>query len=224
MTALSLGALLLADARTPTGGYAHSGGLEAAVADGLAPAEVPAFVRGRLHTVGLAGAALSAAATRAAVSGDLDGLLVLDGEAAARCPSPALRRAASALGRSLLRTAAVLWPADRVLPAYRDASPATPRPVALGVAAAAAGLAPVEAALVALHEDAATVAAAAVKLLPVDAAAATAWVAALADEIEELARRAAPRCAPAALPSAATPLLDLRSEEHDARPARLFAT
>lgn len=224
MTPLPLGALLLADARTPTGGYAHSGGLEAAVADGLTHEEVPAFVRGRLHTVGLAEAALTAAAARAAAAGDLDGLLVLDEEAAARCPSPALRRAACALGRSLLRTAVVLWPADRALPAYRAASAATPRPVALGVAAAAGGLAPVEAAMVALHEDAATVVAAAVKLLPVDAAAATAWVVAQATEIEQLARRAARPCAPAELPSAAAPLLDLRSLEHDARPARLFAT
>ncbi len=218
--AVSLSALLLADARTPTGGYAHSGGLEAAVAAGLAPADVPALMRGRLHTVGFTEAALSAAAVRAAAAGDLDALLVLDDEAAARCPSPALRRAASTLGRSLLRTAAVLWPADPVLPAYRRGSAATPRPVALGVAGAAGGLSAVDAALVALHEDAATVAAAAVKLLPVDAAAASAWLAALAAEVEQLARRAALPCAPAELPSVAAALLDLRSLQ----PTRLFAS
>lgn len=222
--ALPLGALLLADARTPTGGYAHSGGLEAAVAAGLAPEDVPALVRGRLYTVGLTEASLTAAAVRAAEDGDLDALLVLDGEAAARCPSPALRRAASTLGRSLLRTAAVLWPADAVLPVYRSASAATPRPVALGVAAAAGGLSPAAAALVALHEDAATVAAAAVKLLPIDAAAASGWLAALAPEVERLAAEAAEPCQPGELPSAAAPLLDLRSLDHERHEARLFAT
>ncbi len=222
--ALPLSALLLADARTPTGGYAHSGGLEAAIAGGLTAENVPALVRGRLHTVGLTEAALAAAAVRAARGGDLDALLGLDGEAAARCPSPALRRAASSLGRSLLRTAAVLWPQDPVLPAYRAASTATPRPVALGVAAGAGGLSPVDAALVALHEDAATVAAAAVKLLPVDAAAASGWLAALAPEVERLAAEAAEPCQPGELPSAAAPLLDLRSLDHERHAARLFAT
>lgn len=221
---MPLSALLLADGRTPTGGYAHSGGLEAAIGAGLTADDVPALLRGRLHTVALTEAALTAAAVRAAAGDDIAALLALDDEAAARCPSPVLRRAASALGRSLLRTAAVLWPADLVLPAYRGASAATPRPVALGVAAAAGGLGPVAAATVALHGDAATVVSAAVKLLPVDAAAASAWLAALASELEQLAEQAARACAPAELPSAAAPLLDLRSLEHLRHEGRLFAT
>jgi len=51
--------LLLADSRFPAGGYAHSGGLEAAVEDGLGAGEVQAFVRGRLVGVAAAEAALS---------------------------------------------------------------------------------------------------------------------------------------------------------------------
>jgi len=80
--------LLLADARTPSGGHAHSGGLEAALAAGLAVAEVPGFMRARLRTVGLVDAAFAALATRA---GTLEELLALDFELAAhagRAPAP----------------------------------------------------------------------------------------------------------------------------------------
>ena len=106
-------ALLLADGRMPTGGYAHSGGLEAAVADG--PADVPAFMaraaaprrplpRRRCRRAG-------------APRGGLDALARLDAERAARTPSPAARDAAPAARRALLR-----W---RAACGRRDASPPT---------------------------------------------------------------------------------------------------
>jgi len=215
-------ALMLADARTPTGSYAHSGGLEAAIADGLTVADVPAFLHGRLRTVAFAEAALTAAATRAAGAADLIALLAADDEALARTPSPRLRAASTAVGRGLLRTAAELWPAATLTATYRVASEATPRPVALGVAATAGGLDPREAALVALHDDAATLASAAVKLLPVDAAAALAWVSAAAPELEALADAAAVPRDLSDLPSGAAPLIDLRALRDD--PWRLFAT
>lgn len=220
---LPAAALLLADARTPLGGYAHSAGLEAAVSDGLDVGGVPGFLRGRLVTVAAADAALTAAATTAAHAGDVDLLLALDDEARARCPSPVLRDAASALGRALLRTGASLFPDARTPVEYRGASSATPRPVVLGVVAAAGGLSAREAAMVSLHEDVAGVASAAVKLLPVDAAAAAGWVAALGTEIERCAMRAA-ACAPADLPAAGAPLIDLRSLAHHHEGAKLFAT
>lgn len=202
-------ALLLADARTPTGSYAHSGGLEAAVADGLTLDQVPAFIRGRLATVGVTEAALCAAATLACE--DIDELLALDREALARTVSPALRAAGAALGRALMRTGAQLFPDAASLTAYRSASADTPRPVALGLVAAAAGLAADEAALLSLHEDAATVAAAAVKLLPVDAGAAAGWIAALASDLERLALHAAACAVRDELPSLSAPLVELRS-------------
>ncbi len=221
---LSPAALLLADQRTPTGGHAHSGGLEAAILDGLQLIEVPAFLRGRLETVALAEAALSAAAVRAGDRADLDALAVLDTEAWARCPSPALREASSALGRALLRTAARLTPASLLPAAYRAQSATTPRPVAFGVTASALGLDPAQAALVSLYEEAAGVASAAVRLLPLDAGQAAGWVAALGPVLERCAAAAAAPSEPSELPSPSAPLVDLRSLAHAERRERLFAT
>jgi urease accessory protein len=209
--------LLLADARTPSGGYAHSGGLEAAIAEGLE--DVPGFMRARLHTVGRGQAALAAAA---AAADRLPALLALDGEAAARTPVPSVRAADRTLGLGLLRTAAALWPADALLAAYRAASALTPRPVALGAVCRAAGLGGLGAARLCLYEDAAGVAAAAVKLLPLDAARASRWIADLAPELEALAAEAAAGGGP--IPSTATPLLDRRALAHAARDGRLFAS
>jgi urease accessory protein len=132
-----------------------------------------------------------------------------------------VRAADRGLGAGLLRTAAVLWPADALLAAYRAASELTPRPVALGTVCRAAGLGGLEAARLCLYEDAAAVAAAAVKLLPLDAAAATRWIADLAPELDALAGEAA---AGGPLPSTATPLLDRRALAHAARDGRLFAS
>lgn len=207
--------LLLADGRTPSGGYAHSGGLEAAVGAGVA--DVPAFIRARVHTVGRCQAALAAAA---AATADLAGLLALDDEAAARSPVAAVRAADRSMGTALLRTALVVWPTADPLVAYRTASALTPRPVALGAVCRAAGLDALAAARLSLYEDAAGVAAAAVKLLPLDAARASGWVAELAPELEVLAVAAAG----GRLTSTATPLLDARAQAHAARAGRLFAS
>jgi urease accessory protein len=213
--------LLLADGRTPTGGYAHSGGLEAAIEGGLEVDGVPGFIRARLHTLGRCQAALAAAARSTT---DLGGLVALDGEAAARTPVPALRDAERRLGLGLLRTAAVLWPEDRLLAGYRAASALTPRPVALGVVGRAAGIDGRSVARLCLYEEAAGVAAAAVKLLPLDGARASGWIAALAPEIERLAGEAAAAAERGDLPSTSTPLLDRRAVAHAARSERLFAS
>ncbi len=221
---LTPAALLLADQRTPTGGHAHSGGLEAAILDGLQAGDLHAFMRGRLETVALSEAALAAAAVRAGDRHDLGALAVLDREAWARCPSGALREASSALGRALLRTAERLAPASLLPPAYRTQSADTPRPVAFGVTASALSLDPAQAALVSLYEDAAGVASAAVRLLPLDAGRAAGWVAALEPVLERCAAAAATATEPSELPSMSAPLVDLRSLTHAARRERLFAT
>lgn len=222
--ASSVAALLLADARTPTGTYAHSGGLEAAVAHGLRASEVQSFIRGRLHTVALTEAAISAVALRFAGQDDLDRLLSLDLEALARATSQALRAAATKLGRSLLRTGAQVFPERaELISGYARLSSVTPRPVAFGVVSAAGGLTPLQAATTSLYDDAATVASASVKLLALDAAAATRWVAALAGDVHALAERAAAALL-ADLPAASAPLIEQRSLSHAANERRLFVT
>jgi urease accessory protein len=210
--------LLLADARTPTGGHAHSGGLEAALGAGLAPEDVPAFIRARLGTVGRVEAAIAACASRA---GTVDELLDLDLELAARMPAEPLRRASGMLGAGLLRTACGWWPSAQPLTGYRRASRLTLRPVALGAVTRAAALAPVAAARLSLYDDAATVASAAVKLAALDSAVASGWLVSLAAEIDELAAAAS---GDGLRLSTSTPLLDRRAVAHAVAERRLFVS
>jgi urease accessory protein len=217
-----LASLLLADGRFPAGGYAHSGGLEAACDVGLTGDEVPAFIRARLLAVASAEAAIAVAAGRET---SIEALLLLDEEAVARIPSPVLRAVSQRLGSQLLRTASVVWPEAQLPCAYRAASASTPRPVAFGVVARAAGLDELELARIFLYDDAAMVAAAAVKLLPVDVLSTTRLLVELGEIIERLAQGAvALRLPPRELPSAFAPLLELRSLAHGRREGRLFAS
>jgi urease accessory protein len=215
--------LLLADSRFPAGGYAHSLGLEQAVADGLRADEVPAFAAARMRLVAEADARVAVAARRAA-AGDAGRLAELDAEWSARCPSPELREAARRLGSQLLRSAATVWD-DPVFAAYREASSATPRAVALGVVAAAAGLDDEAVALVALYDDAATVTSAALKLLPLDPALTTRWLAELAPAMAQAARAAAADRRPVAQQDAPAAIaLELAAPIHQRRRERLFAS
>ncbi len=209
-------ALLLADSRFPSGGYAHSLGLEQAVADGLT--DVPAFMAARLRLVAAADARFAVAARRG------HDPLALDDEWSARCPSPILRAAARRLGAQLLRSAATVWDDPRT-DAYRRASAATPRPVALGVVGAVAGLGDEAVALLSLYDDAATVASAALKLLPLDPAVTARWLAELAPELERTAREAAADTrAVADQPAPAAVALELAAEAHQRTRERLFAS
>ncbi|GAA2067569.1 urease accessory UreF family protein [Streptomyces albiaxialis] len=216
--------LVLADGRFPAGGHAHSGGAEAAVKAGRLT-DVPslaAFCRGRLHTAGLTAAGLAAAAA----SGAFDPL-VLDEEADARTPSPALRRTARKLGRQMMRAARAAWPGPE-LDALAAARPkGAHQPVVLGLAARSAGLGPLDAAYAAAYENAGGPATAAVRLLSLDPFDATAVLARLAPEIDAVAREAADAAAtgdPGALPAASGPLLDITAEAHATWPVRLFAS
>jgi urease accessory protein len=214
--------LLLADGRFPAGGYAHSGGLEQACHDGLTADEVAAYLRARLHAVAAPECALAVAAGRET---EVDGLLLLDDEAAARMPSPVLRAVSQRLGSQLLRTASVVWPDAGMPRAYRAASTSTPRPVAFGVVARAARLDELELARGFLYDDATMVTAAAAKLLPVDVLSMTRLLVELEEDIERLALAAVSlNLPPRELPSAFAPLLELRSLAHGRREGRLFAS
>ena len=228
---MELSLLLLADGRFPAGGHAHSGGVEAAIADGRVNdlTDLDAFVRGRLATVGLVEAALAAATVNALQRGDGAGSLAfveLDAEAEARIPAPPLREASRRLGRQLARVAARCWP-DPLFVLLADALPAgAHQPVALGAAGVAAGLSVEQTARLAVHQAITTPAFAAVRLLGLDPFA----VAALTADCTRAGESTVAEAIAAAggpihdLPATSSVLLDIAALEHRARPIRMFAT
>jgi urease accessory protein len=229
--------LLLADGRLPAGGHAHSGGLEAAVAAARVHdlASLEAFLRGRLATSGMVAAAFAAAVTHRILAADPAGahqaIAELDDGVDARTPSPALRRASRAQGRALLRAGRAMW-AVPALPNVSLASFAEPvarephYPVALGVVAAAAGLQPVHAALVAAYGSVSGPASAAVRVLALDPYPVHALLARLASACDDTATRAAAVAGRGVdeLSAASAPLLDIGAEHHATWEVRLFAS
>ncbi|MFJ8649276.1 urease accessory protein UreF [Streptomyces sp. NPDC093546] len=214
--------LVLADGRFPAGGHAHSGGAEPAVKAGrLRDArDLEAFCRGRLHTTGLTSAALAAAAALG-----LDPA-ALDEAADARTPSPALRATARKLGRQMLRAARATWPCAELDALARRFPRGAHQPVVLGLAARAAGLGPEDAAHCVAYETVSGPATAAVRLLSLDPFHATAVLARLAPDMDQVAEHAARAAREGidALPAASAPLLDITAEQHAAWPVRLFAS
>jgi urease accessory protein len=210
--------LFLADSRLPAGGHAHSGGVEQAIAAGVVTdtGSLATFLRRRLVTSGAVAAGLAAAACRAA--GDPVGLAALDGEADARTPSPALRAASRQQGRGLVRVVRRAWPAGAW-----DALPAQPHhAIAVGVAAAAGGLGPYDAATAAAYLSISGPATAAQRLLAMDPLTVAALTARLSPDIDAVAEAAGRHVC--GLPAATDPLLDLLAEVHAARKDRFFAS
>lgn len=229
---------MLADGRLPTGGHAHSGGLEEAVGRGAVADldTLEAWLTGRLHTTGRVDAAFTAAAAGEAHEHGLGGggdWTGLQAELAARLPSIATRRASLARGRGLLRVAASAWPAPWI-PQIRAALPGGALwPVALGAVAAAAGLGVRDAALVAASAVVQGPAWAATRLLGLDPFAVAATLAGLAGAVDAVADeygRLAPRLGSGdlayvpELPACAAPLTDIGAEIHATWEVRLFAS
>jgi urease accessory protein len=222
---MSVAALLLGDSRFPAGGHAHSGSIEPAVTAGTVTdtGTLEVFLRGRLRTAGLVAAGIAAAACAHARPGAQvpDGFWAeLDAEADARTPAPAQREASRRQGRALLRTARVAWPDA----AWLAALVRPHHSVVLGAAAAAAGCDHREAARIAAYQAVAGPVSAAVRLLALDPMRATAVLARLAGEVDEVAGQGAayadgPLCD---LPCASAPALDLLAETHIRAEVRLF--
>lgn len=215
--------LLLADGRLPAGGHAHSGGLEEAVAAGRVrhARDLAAYLDGRLATGGRVDAALAAAAWPGRA-------LVVDAEAAARCPSPARRLAGRDQGRALIRTGQRMWPS----PALEELAVTRPGglmwPAALGAVASAAGLSPYDAALAAAQASVCSPAWAATRLLGLDPFAVARALAELAPAVDAeaaaAARWAAADCDLRRLPADGGPLLDVGAQRHARWEVRLFAS
>ncbi|SKC48976.1 urease accessory protein UreF [Krasilnikoviella flava] len=238
-------ALLLADARLPGGGHAHSASLEPALRGGMAPADVPAWMVGRATTVSLVEAGTAVVTARllagagpvtAADAGGPDDRV--DGVVrawAARTPSPALREASRLLGRGYLRVARTLWPgsaavrvvarhdaAARRAPGAPHGTGTPPRAVVLGAICAAAGMPPADVVRLTVYDDAQTAASALLKLEPLDPLAPARWVLDACAAAEEHVLRVAACATPEDIPASGAPLTEGWAEAHAHETQRLF--
>lgn len=214
-------ALMLADARLPTGGHTQSAGLEPAVAAGLGPAEVAAYAHDRLRTVVRVEAGTAVVARHLTCTGGDP--RDVEPHWAARTPSPALRTAARLQGRGYLRLAQRIWPTvlDH-LPADTPSSAGLPRSVVLGVIGAVTGLEAAQVVRLVGYDDAQTVTAASLKLLPVDPITAAGWLSGLHPDIEGLATALAGLTDPKDIPADGAPLVDAHAQKHATERMRLF--
>jgi urease accessory protein len=220
-----LAAMLLADARLPSGGSAHSAGLEAAVNSGLTIDDVPCYLEARLRSVATVDACGAVLAHRIAadwdVAGEL-GLRRLDRSLAARTPSAPIRAAARQLGRGLARVGARLAPEHPAVMALGSLLPL--RAVAIGVVAAALGLGERGAAFIVCYDEAQTIASAALKLLPADPVVNARWVLATADIADRIVEGAVAVVGLADLPAPAAPEIETWTEIHSHERRRLFVS
>ena len=224
---LSPGLLLLADARFPAGGHAHSAGVEAAVAIGDVRdvASLDRYLRARLATTGRVDAAFAAVVCAAAVEGHLDHALLarLDAEYSARVPSPYLRSVSRRLGRQLARAAGRTWPSP-ALTLLASSPDGAHQALVLGAAAAAAGATPEDTVGLAIHHLAGAVTSAAIRLLgldPVEVAALHAAAAASATD-RLVHDRPWDVVDVADLAAGGGSLTEILGEHHGSRSARLF--
>jgi urease accessory protein len=212
--------MLLADARLPSGGHAHSAGVEPAVTAGLDAAELPALLHGRVTTTTLVEAGTAVAARHARLTGgDLD---AVEAAWAARTPSRAQRDAARLLARGYLRVGGALLPGDEVLAAWRQRPTPPPRPCVLGVIAAGLDVPALELARLVVYEDMQAAAAAVLKLEPRDPLELVSLVAGLCAAVEDRLASIALLTDPAGIPALTAPQSEAWAEAHARSTRRLF--
>lgn len=217
--------LVLADGRFPAGGHTNSAGVEAAVrcGDVVDAASLARFLRGRLGTTGITDAAFAARACADASLGSPRLLDVLDAEYEARVLSPRLSSVSRTLGRQLARSARAVWPHPA-----NDAAAAVPggchQAIAVGLATAAAGGDPADAAALALHHLAAAVTTGAVRLLGLDPVEVTIVQAHSTQAVDELVTDVGVWAVadPADLPAWGGSLAEILAEAHGRWDDRLF--
>ena len=224
-------AMLLADARLPSGGHAHSASLEPALLGGMPTGDVPAWIVGRATTVSLVEAGTAVVTARllagGAGGGPSDGFGLADVVRAwaARTPAPALRDAARLLGRGYLRLARTLWadaPAVRALVAHDAGHGPLPRAVVLGAVAAATGLPAAHTLRLTLYDDAQTAASALLKLEPLDPVTPARWVLEACAAAEQHVLRVAACTTPEDIPASGSPQTEGWAQAHSLLSQRLF--
>jgi len=218
--ASSTAALLLADARLPSGGHAHSAGVEPAVTAGVDAAHLGALLHGRAATTTLVEAGTAIAARYARITGgDLD---AVEAAWAARTPSKAQRDAARVLARGYLRVGATLLPGDEVIAAWRERPVPPPRPCVLGVIAAGLDVPPLELARLVVYEDMQAAAAAVLKLEPRDPLELVSLVVELCSGVDDRLGTIAAITDPAGIPALTAPQSEAWAEAHARSTRRLF--
>ena len=215
--------LLLADSRFPTGGHAHSGGVESVHALGLMSSieELELFIDGRLATSAATDAAFAAAACA-----QPNNLFELDHELEVRTPSPKLRDVSRSLGRQMIRVALRAWPNLDVVTLRSIHVNGPMQPIALGAVAYAAQLSPQDAALCSLHHFVGMATTAAVRLVGLDPFDVQAIAARIASRLDDIAVEAAlfANKTGSDLPASTSLLADMMAEHHATWEVRLFAS
>src|SRR3990170_8856262 len=205
--------MMLADARLPVGGHVNSAGLEPALAGGMSPTQVPAYMLGRARTVTLVEAGTAVVARHVAllgagqyVFGTAQQLALALGKVdrawAARTPSRAVRDVSRSLGRGYQRLAGTLWAKHPAVIASglvsTPSSPTLSRPVLLGIIAAM------------------------LKLEPLDPATPPGWVLAACAAAEEFVIDLAALTSSDAIPALGAPESEGWAEAHSRTTQRLF--
>jgi urease accessory protein len=193
----SLIALLqYADGLFPSGGFAHSFGLETYAQDGVVrdAAGLSEFVRTHLEgSVGPADAVAAALAARAGAAADLDTCVELDQRLDAMKTVPEFRAASRQMGRQTARAAAALGDpfARQLATAIDDEQTPAHHAVVFGAVTGRAGASPEFAAAAYLHSTAALLVGAGLRLLPIGQLDGQRVLASMRETIARLARRAA---------------------------------
>jgi urease accessory protein len=221
-----LALLQFSDGLFPTGGYAHSFGLETYVQDGRVSdrAGLEAFVIAHLDgSAGPADGAAAAIAARLAARADAQGWLELDARLDARKSVPEFRTASRQMGRQALRVAADIGDdafLSRLAQATRDNRAAGHHATVFGAAVGRGGAEPERAAAAYLYATATLLVGAGLRLIALGQLDGQRVLAAVRPRIERLAAAAA-----TATPNdlwSFTPALDLAGIRHATLERRLF--
>ena len=221
MSAERLAVLQLCDSLFPVGSFAHSDGLEAAVADGqvVSAADVRAWLETVLHVTltGADGPGLRNTIT-ALHANDLAAIAATDDELYAMRPSSAGRNATRTQGDRLLKTWQHIRPSTR-LEAVMTARPHHTFPVAFGIVCDVAGLTVVDALEGFFYTRLAAGVSAAMRLMSIGQHEAHQLLADLLREVPACAARVAAGVEP---PRAFSPHMDIASMRHQYVHSRLF--